>query len=180
DWKLKAHDDKSCTFAYESPETSVTKLVSLGAEPFELNVDVTVKNLASTPKRHRLTIEQDAYHTKKQMEGHLGRQSELVTKSVAITDTKSDFENTGDFDPGSFTKPEFTATGEHWRRTPGQAKIAAVSSVYFTKALIPVEGPASSADTLIEEVWDASRHGDNKDADPAYGFIFRSRITYPE
>ena len=178
DWKLAAQDGKSCTFSYESPETSLTKVVSLGAEPFELNVDVTVKNLASTPKKHRFAIEQDAYQTKKDMEGHLGRQSELVTKAVAVTTTKSDFEQPGDFEPSNFTKPEFTP--EHWRRTPGPAKIAAVSSVYFTKALIPAEGPAPSADTLIEEVWDSSKHGENKDADPRYGYIFRSRLAYDE
>jgi YidC/Oxa1 family membrane protein insertase len=114
-----------------------------------------------------------------------------VTKSVAITAAKSEFENPGDFEPGNFKNPEFTP--EHWRRTPGPAKISAVSSVYFTKALIPSEGsvamgetpkppaqPAPAADTLIEEVWDFGKHGENKEADKHHGFIFRSRLAYEE
>jgi YidC/Oxa1 family membrane protein insertase len=179
DWKLAASDGKSCTFTYEDAQTSLTKVVSAGAEPFELSVDVTVHNLSKAPRKHRFAVEQTAYHTKKEMEGHLGRQSELVTKAVAITSVKSEFEHSGDFEPGNFVKPEFTP--EHWRRTPGDAKLAAVSSVYFTKVLLPGgEGPAPAAETLIEEVWHYDRYGDNKEADPSYGDVFRARLVYPE
>ncbi len=111
------------------------------------------------------------------MEGHLGRQSELVTKAVALSSTKSDFETSSDFEPASFAKPEFTP--EHWRRTPGEAKLAAVSSVYFTKVLIPEAGAkaAPAAETFVEEVWDASR---NKETDPSHGYVYRARLAYPE
>ena len=166
DWKLAAHDDKSCTFTYDDATTSLKKVISLGAEPFELAVDVTVKNLGPTAKKHRFTIEQDAYRTKKEMEGHLGRQSELVTKSVAISTTKNDFELPNDFEPSDFTaKKGFTA--ENWRRTEGEAKLAAVSSVYFTRVVIPEAGPGTPvAETSIEEVWNASRCDALKCPDP--------------
>jgi YidC/Oxa1 family membrane protein insertase len=183
DWKLAAHDGKSCTFTYEDADTSLTKVVSADAEPFELHVDTTVKNLSKETKKHRFAIEQDSYQTKKSMEGHLGRQSELVTKAVAVTTAKSEFEQPGAFEPGKFSAPEFTP--EHWRKSPGDAKLAAVSTVYFTRALAPVkvEGAAPAAETLIEEVWDYSnpRYGvANKEADPNHGYIFRARLAYPE
>ncbi len=180
DWKLAGQDGKSCTFAYEDAATSVEKVVSLGAGPFELAVDVTVKNLAPAARKHRFSIEQTAYRTKKEMEGHLGRQSELVTKAIAITATKSDFETVSDFEPSNFAKPEFTP--EHWRLTPGEAKLAAVSSVYFTKLVIPEGEPTGTlAETFIEEVYDTGRYNAaTKERDPAHGYVFRARLAYPE
>jgi len=179
DWKLAASDGKSCTFTYEDATSAVQKVISLGDSPFELAVDLTVKNLAPAARKHRFTIEQTEYRTKREMEGHLGRQSELVTKAVAISATKSEFETSSDFEPSSFTKPEFTP--EHWRLTPGDAKLAAVSSVYFTKVVIPESGPSGApvAQTFVEEVWDASK-SQNKENDPSHGYVYRARLAYPE
>lgn len=185
DWKLASpvggSDGKSCTFTYTDATTSVKKVIALGAEPFELTSDVTVQNLAPVAKKHRFTIEQDSYRTKSEMEGHLGRQSELVTRSVAITTTKSEFETSGDFAPGDFT-PKKGFTPENWRRSEGEAKLAAVSSVYFTRALSPEAGPgAPVAETFVEEVWNSGKYSDaHKEADPAYGYVYRARLAYPE
>ena len=183
DWKLTARDGKSCTFTYEDATTLLQKVVSLGAQPFELAVDVTVKNLAPAARKHRFTIEQTAYRTKKEMEGHLGRQSELVTKAVAISTTKSEFETVSDFQPKDFT-PANGFTAEEWRRDPGEAKLAAVSSVYFTKLVIPESAPAGlapAAETLVEEVWNWQKYSDaQKEADPSHGYVFRARLAYPE
>ncbi len=184
DWKITAHDGKSCTFTYADDATSVEKVVSLGSEPYELNVDLTVKNLAKEPKKHRFAIEQTAYRTSKAMEGHLGRQSELMTELATVTNAKKETErqDAGEFKGSNFSKPEFTA--EHWRRSPGDARLAGVSSVYFTEFLLP-ESPAADgapvAETLAEEVWNYQRYGDaNKDNDPSHGYVFRARIAYPE
>jgi YidC/Oxa1 family membrane protein insertase len=179
-YKLAASDGKSCTFTYTDQDAAVRKVVALGDEPFTLAVDVTVKNLAKTPKKHRFTIEQDAYRTTKEMEGHLGRQSELNTEAVAVTAGKTERQDVGEFKPSNFTKPEFT--GEHWRRSPGEAKLAAVSSVYFSKLVIPEQGPAAPvAETVAEEVWNWQRYSDaQKENDPAHGYVFRARLAYPE
>jgi YidC/Oxa1 family membrane protein insertase len=185
DWKLAASDGKSCTFTYADESSSLKKVVALGDEPFELTVDVTVQNTAATAKKHRFTIEQTSYRTKKEMEGHLGRQSELVTKAIAITPAKSEFETPSDFEPSSFAKPEFN--GSTWRRAPGEAKLVAVSSIYFTKLVIPEVVPegggngAPVAETQVEEVWNADQFSAaHKENDPAYGYVFRARLAYPE
>src|SRR5262249_3218309 len=128
-WKLAASDGQSCTFTHDDAAASLKKVVSVGPNPFELAVDLTVQNKAEAPRKHRFAIEQTAYRTAKEMEGRLGRQSELVTEVVAVTNAKTERQDQSDFKPGSFGKPEFTP--EHWRRTPGEAKLAGVGNVYF-------------------------------------------------
>jgi YidC/Oxa1 family membrane protein insertase len=180
DFKLSGHDEKSCTFTWSNDDASVKKVVALGDEPFVLNVDVTVANLAKTPKKHRFTIEQDAYRTTKEMEGHLGRQSELMTEATTVTSSKTERHDIGEFKPSNFSKPEFTA--EHWRRSPGEAKLGAVSSVYFSNIVMPEQGPGIPiAESVAEEVWNYSRYGDDhKEQDPSHGYVFRARLAYPE
>jgi YidC/Oxa1 family membrane protein insertase len=180
DWKLDAKDGASCTFSYVDAQTSLRKVLSLGKEPFELAVDVTLQNLAPEARKHRFSIEQTAYRTTKEMEGHLGRQSELVTDDLLVTAQKTERLDVGDFKPGNFSKPEFTS--EKWRRGVGAGRLAAVSTVYFTELLIPDEGPAPpSVEALAEEVWNWQKYGDaNKDADPAHGYVFRARLAYPD
>jgi YidC/Oxa1 family membrane protein insertase len=179
DWKLAAKDGASCTFTYTDAQTALKKVVSLGKEPFELAVDVTVQNLAPAARTHRLAIEQTSYRTTKEMEGHLGRQSELVTDALMVTAQKTERVDLSDFKPGNFSKPEFT--GEKWRRGVGEGRLAAVSTVYFTELLIPEQGPSAPfVETVAEEVWNWQKYGDaNKDADPAHGYVYRARLAYP-
>lgn len=190
DWKLAASDGKSCTFTYEDAATSLTKTVSATGNPFELQVDLKVENLAAEPRKHRLAIEQTSYRTRKELEGNrgflsLGRQSEFLTETTAVTTEKTARQSPSDFEPKAFEKDdgrepkdkEFTA--EKWRKFPGEARFIAVSSSYFSKILIPLEGPKPAAETQIEELWDESRYAD-KEKDPSFGHIYRARLAYPE
>ena len=179
DWKLQASDGKSCTFTYTDANSALTKTVSLGQEPYELAIDLQVKNLAPEAKKHRFAIEQTAWRTKKEMEGHLGRQSELVTDVATVSDHKTERHGPGDFEPSDFNKPEFTT--EKWRRSPGEGKLASVNSIYFTKLVYPEASDAGppAAETQIEEVWRADKYP-VKDHDPNYGYVYRARLAYPE
>jgi YidC/Oxa1 family membrane protein insertase len=177
DWKLTASDGKSCTFTFTDATTSLEKTVALGDDPYELTVDVKVTNLASEPRVHRFAIEQTDWRKAREMEGHLGRQSEFDTEVVTVA-TKTERFKFNDFEAGDFAKPEFTP--EKWRRAPGEGKLAAVSSAYFTKLVIPTQGPgAPVSETLVYEVWQADRFRD-KASDPDNGYVYRARVAYPE
>lgn len=178
DWKLGEHDAKHCVFIHEDDGARVTKTIATNGRPFELEVTVKIENLASAPKKHRFTIEQSQWMTQKDMEGHLGRQSEHMTETVAAG-TKTERQTPGDFSPKDFEKKEFTP--EHWRRAAGDARFAAVSSVYFTKIVMPVEAAAPPvAETQIEERWTDAYSVKARKSDPNYGYMYRARLAYPE
>lgn len=178
DWRLAAKTPSSCTFEFVDDTTRMTKTVSATERPFELAVDLSIENLSDAPKKHRVAAEQTSWRTKKETEGHLGRQSEHMTDTMAATTAKVERHSESDFDPDDFKDKEFTA--EQWRRTPGDARFVATSSSYFTAALVPLEAPApAAAETQIEEYFDAAKHP-NKSDDPKYSHVFRSRLAWPE
>ncbi|WP_437940782.1 membrane protein insertase YidC [Sorangium sp. So ce341] len=178
DWKLAAQDGKSCTFTYSDDATRLTKVVAATGRPYELSLQVTVENLAQEPRKHRFAVEQTAWRTQKETEGHLGLISEWITETVAATDQTTERQLPDAFEPGDFKDKEFTA--ERWRRTPGNARFVAVSSSYFSKIAIPLEGPGKPvAETQIEEVWDTSKF-QQKANDPSHGHVYRARLAFPE
>jgi YidC/Oxa1 family membrane protein insertase len=158
--------------------TRVTKTVAATGNPFELSLDVKVENLAAEPKKHRLAVEQTAWHTEKEMAGSLGRKSDWMTETVVGTTAKTERQTSGDFKPGSFTDKQFTA--EKWRRTEGDGKWVAVSSSFMANILVPGEGQVPAAETLIEELWDHTKFAPRDSNDPNYGHLFRARLAYPE
>ena len=178
DWKLAASDGKSCTFTFANETTSLTKTVAATGKPYELSVEIKVENLSNEPKKHRLTVEQTAWRTKKETEGSLGLISENMTEVMSATTQKTERHLPDAFEPKDFKAPEFTT--DKWLRAPGEARFAATMSSYFAKTAIPIEGPAKPhAETLIEEIWDRGRYAD-KTKDPFYGHTYRARLAYPE
>ena len=178
DWQLEKKDDKSCTFTFADATTSLVKEVSATERPFELAVTLSVKNLAAEPRKHRLGVEQTAWRYAKDIAGSLGMISEFQTETeVGTLDGKTHRTGPGDFEPGDFKDENFTAEK---RRNFGPARWAATSSSYFTSALVPLEGPARPAgDTLVEEWWDTQRFKESS-KDPQFGYLYRSRLAYPE
>jgi YidC/Oxa1 family membrane protein insertase len=178
DWRLTAQDGKSCTFVHEDASTRITKTIAATGEPYQLAESIDVQNLAAEPRKHRLAVEQTSYRTKKEMEGSLGRVSEHVTESILATNEKTERLGPSDFEPSDFKDKEFTS--EAWRRAPGAARWAAVASTYFTKIVVPVEGPQPAAEAQIQEIWSPGYSDADRTKDPAYGYIFRARLAYPE
>lgn len=185
DWSLAPRTDgKSCTFTYQDATTALKKTISLTDKPYELAVELDVTNRAAEPKKHRFSIEQTSWRAKKEIEGgFLQPQSPLVSETVAVSASKTERQAPTDFEPGELKKPEFTA--EKWRRTAGEGKVAAVSTVYFTGLVAPVAGQgAPAAETHIEHWWDTSRYPSfdaaSKHEDPYVGYLYRARVAYPE
>ena len=183
DWTLAAHDDTSCTFVYKDDASEITKRVSLTGRPFELDVSVTVKNLAAEPRKHRLTVEQSAWRTKAESSGKLGRLPEWDTEVALHTKAGTEHHRADDFAPKNFTKDKGKKdnkfTDEAWLRMPGDGVWAATSSSYFSNTVIHVDGPTPFSEGLVEDGWNVARYP-NKDDDPNFGHVFRSRLAYPE
>lgn len=188
DWRPTASDGTSCSYTYladakgepvadrASAVTAVTKRIAATGKPFELSVDLEVENLGTAPRKHRATLEETAWHTKQETEGSLGRQSEFLTETVASGGGKVERQSPGDFSPSDFKNKEFTS--EKWRRTPGDAHWAGISSSYFSQVAVPLEGPGpAAAETLIEEVWNSRVPKAN---DPSFGHVYRARLAWGE
>ncbi len=177
DWKIASQSKKSCTFAYEDDKVALRKTLSAGARPFEIDVLVEVTNKAAEAQSHRLTIEQTDWRTQEDVAGSMGRASEFLTRAEVRAGGETVRFEPDDFDPDEFEEEDFTP--EKWRRVPGTATWASVSSSYFSKAVFAVKGPETPAgEMLVEHVWDGSKFKDPK-KDPNFGHIYRARLNYP-
>ncbi len=177
DYELTASDARSCTFQYKDERAEVTKVVSLTDRPFELDVKLTVKNLADKPLKHRFAIEQTAWRTQSEISGHFGRMPEFDTEVTLHTNKKTGRHRPDAFEPKDFADKEFTP--EKWLREEGEGVWAATSSSYFSSAVIHVAGPATpAAEGQIEDRWNISRFPKKED-DPGFGHVYRSRLAYP-
>ena len=178
DWKLASKTSRSCTFKYADDKVELTKVIAATEMPFELSMTLTVTNKSKKSLKHRLTAEQADWRTVEKTKGSWGSLSEFLTEVVARTADETYRFEPGDFEPDDFGDEDFTP--EKWRRTPKAVKVIAVSSSYFSKALIPLKGPSKPAgEMLIEEVWNHHQYPD-KTKDPLHGHIYRARLNYGE
>lgn len=180
DWKLTAQDGKSCTFTYADSGAELTKVVAATGNPYELAVTLSVKNLATEPRKHRLSFEQHAYRKQSETTGSfLQPMTEWATEVVVSSKEGTSRFLPTDFEPKDIEDKDFTP--EKWRRAPGDASFVAVASSYFTQIAIPIEGPRSAhAEAQIIETWNPQFTPKRRTEDPQYGHIYRARLAYPE
>lgn len=136
-WKLErgegAAADKSCKFTYEDEDVRIVKTIAASpTRPFELNVETTVTNLASTPKRHELTLASFAFRKNSEIKGSLGRISPFATELSCAVGKDVVRKGKDDFKAGMFTMA-------------GVDRYAAVNSHYFTQAMVPQPDPTNPA-----------------------------------
>jgi len=178
DFTLESATASSCTFRHKTAAVAVTKLVSLSGRPFELDIKVTVQNLASEPKQHRYTIEQTSWHSEKETAvsfWDLGRRPEWMTDVVTHTDKETTRHLADAYEPGDFG-PKNGFTDEHFLRAPGGGLWAAVSANYFANAVFHRSGPAQpAAETLIED----GHFYKLLPGTPGFGHLYRARLAYP-
>lgn len=179
DFQLAASDASSCTFVHKTANAEITKVVSLSSRPFELDVSVTVKNVASEAKRHRYAIEQSSWRSEKETAASiwdLGRRPEWMTDVVTHTAKGTTRHLVDSYEPGDFD-PKNGFTGEHFMRAEGDGVWAAVSANYFANVVFHKSGPAApAAETLIED----GNYYQVKPGTPLYGHMYRARLAYPE
>ncbi len=175
DFQLAASDEKSCTFSFKSDDTEVTKVVALTGRPFELAVDLTVKNLSSAKKVHRFTVEQTSWRSKKETESSfwdLGRRPEWLTDVVTHTDKGTKRHMPGEFAPGEFDEKGFTS--ESWLRAEGAGIWSAVSTNYFASTVINASSGPAHAETLIED----GEYYNIAKSEERYGHLYRARLAF--
>ncbi len=175
DFVLESQDAQSCSFVFKDASTEVKKTVSLTGRPFELAMQLTVTNLSDGAKKHRLTVEQSSWRTKRETEASfwdLGRRPEWMTDVVTHTTQGTKRHLPGEYGPGEFDEEGFTS--ERWLRAAGDGLWAAVSTNYFANAVIHTDGPRPWAETLIEdgEYYNLQPNSDQ------YGHLYRARLAY--
>jgi YidC/Oxa1 family membrane protein insertase len=177
DWKLETAGGASCTFTYSDPDVSITKTVSAGERPFELNVDTSLTNNDDAPKRHQFSIEAFAYLQNKDLKGDKGdkgsgwvpkflkRPSPFVTELSCARGTEVTRKNKDDFKDGWFSEPLVD-------------RYAAVSNYYFAQAIVPVEassGEKPECQLLAEDWFGEKQRREDDDA----GAIYHARLVFP-
>lgn len=190
DYQLIHSDGHRCTFQYRgepgsSPKVDITKEIRTTGRPYELEVELTVKNLDSVPRRHALTIETDAWRTQHEVTGGMFRVSPFQTHVECIgEDGKATRLKPDDFEPDDFKgaafKPGPLNPGDFYQN-PGNVAVAAVSNAYFSHALVPEAAPDSLSPVCqlqIEEFWDTT-HYKKKTDDPNFASAYRARLAYP-
>ena len=158
-WKLDpASNPKTCKFTYEDEDVRIAKTISVGARPFEMNVETQLTNLASESKRHQLTIGSYAFRKNDDMKGSLGRQSPLQTELACAVGKEVARKTKDDFKSGWFT-------------TAGVDRFAAVNSHYFAQAMVPQPGEGTVSDAPTCRVLAEDWNGD--------GTVFHAQLVYP-
>ncbi len=185
DWALVKADGKTCEFSYRDDKVELTKVVSLNARPYELNVSATITNRAATPLKHELTVHSDAWRYHHEVTPGAFRQSPLTTQVECIgRDDVATRLTPAEFEPEDFENREFfprnSRNSGNWFETSGQPALAAVSNVYFTHSLVPLEGPSKFpvCQAQIQERY-AAAFG-SIDKDPNGGALYRVRLAYPQ
>jgi len=161
--------DKSCKFTYEDEDVRIVKTFTANpTRAFEMNVETTVTNLASAPKRHQLTLSTFAFRKNSEIKGSLGRVSPFATELSCAVGKDVVRKGKDDFKAGMFT-------------VAGADRYAAVNSHYFSQAMVPQPEPANAA-----VVSDAPTCGllstplalDPPDPDDAAA-LYQATLTYP-
>jgi YidC/Oxa1 family membrane protein insertase len=170
DWKLEAHDDKSCTFGYQDDTVHIVKTYTAGERPFELNVETSLTNLADAPKKHTASIAMYAYRTNKEVKSHLGRVSPFQTnlECARDDDVKRLAKDASDFKAG-------------WWSEPLVDRYTAIANYYFAQALVPLDVAAAEGGNkptceVLAEQWYG---GNQKPDDDEAGDVYKARLTYP-
>lgn len=161
-WQLEKQGDRACRFTYDNEEVRIVKTVKAGDRPFELVVETELTNLASAPRKHRMSIEAFAYRKNAEIKGNLGRVSPFQSELSCAAGKEVIRKSKDDFNDG-------------WSTTNGVDRYAAVSNYYFAQALVPMDGDRPDC-ALLAEDWFSE--GQARDDDEA-GAVYHARLVYP-
>ena len=185
DFQLGDSDTKSCTFHYQDSKVEIAKKIRATERPYELEVELTIKNLDAAKRKHALVVDTVAWRTQKEVTGGMFRVSPFLTHVECIAmEGKATRLQLTDFEPDDFKKPQFSPgplnPGDFYQ-VPGSVGVAAVSNAYFSHALVPERSPNNIAPVCqlqIEDYWDPSHYKKRSD-DPNLASAYRARLAYP-
>ncbi len=185
DYEITNADGKSCTFHYQDTKVELVKQIRATPRPYELEVELSIKNLDSAKRRHALVVETVAWRTQHEVTGGMFRVSPFLTHVECVgLDGKATRLRSDDFDPDDFKKPPFAIgplnPGDFYQGQ-GSVDVAAVSNAYFSHALVPERSPDNVSPVCqlqIEDYWDPAHYKKRTD-DPALASAYRARLAYP-
>ena len=136
DYQLANSDAKSCTFHYQDAKVDIVKQVRVTPRPYELEVELTIKNRDAAKRRHALVVETTAWRTQREVTGGMFRVSPFLTHVECVgIDGKATRLQSNNFEPDDFKKPPFAVgplnPGDFYQYQ-GSADVAAVSNAYFS------------------------------------------------
>ncbi len=161
-WQAKQVDAKTCEFTYaDEGLVDVKKVYRAGVRAYELDVETTIVNRASEPKRHRLSVGLFAFRTSKELSGSLGRVSPFLTETACGSSSKVTRKKPEDFKEGWFSAGKV----DHF---------VAISNYYFAQALFPEPGQPVDCSLVTEPI----RLRDQKPEDEPEGKSYRAWAKY--
>lgn len=158
-WKLEQLGETGCKFTYEDAQVLAVKTVKAGSRPFELDVETTITNRASEPKKHALSISTHAYRRNEDVKGGLGRVSPFVTELSCAKGTEVTRKGKDDFKEGAATVGETD-------------RYAAVSNYYFAQAVVLQPGSRASCQVVAHD-WPPGVTNEKE-----MGAIYSAKLTY--
>lgn len=185
DYEIQSSDSKSCTFTYRDPKVELKKVIRSTSRPYELEVELTLKNVDNTKHIHALVVDTVAWRTQNEVTGGMFRVSPFLTHVECVgNDGKTTRLRPEDFEPDDFKGPHFAKgplnPGDFYQEN-GRVDVAAVSNAYFSHALVPESAPQGSSPVCqlqIEDYWDTRSYKKRTD-DPKLASAYRARLAYP-
>lgn len=184
DYELVKADGKSCELVHRDAKTEIRRVVRATDNPYELEAEATLTNLADQKLEHALTVHTDAWRTNKEVESGMFSVSPFITHVECVSEAnKATRLRPPDFEPDKFKEANFQGplNAGDWYETKESPAYAAVSNAYFSHALVPVAAPGNAkpiCQLQIEERWNSSQFK-SKSADPHAGAMYRARFAYP-
>lgn len=185
DYQVESSDGKSCTFGYKDAKVELKKTIRATPRPYELEVELAVKNLDNSKRTHALVVDTVAWRTQKEVTGGMFRVSPFLTHVECVgSDGKATRLRPEDFEPEDFKGPRFAKgplnPGDFYQDA-GNVAVAAVSNAYFSHALVPESAPQGLSPLCqlqIEDYWDNRQYKKRTD-DPQLASAYRARLAYP-
>lgn len=178
DWKLAKSDGKSCVFTYKDAEVSLTKTVRATGQPYELEVEARIENIAKESRKHSLAVHTAAWRTEEEVAGHMFRVSPFITHVECVSEGGDATRLApDDFEPDEFKEAQFAANPLNpgdWYQAEGTASYAAVSNAYFSHAIVAEQAPGNAKPVCQLQI---EQRGTPKQA--GAGAMYRARLAYP-
>jgi YidC/Oxa1 family membrane protein insertase len=179
DWKLAEATPSRCDFRYESDSVRLTKVVQTSERAYELDVRLTIDNLASEPKMHALAVDTVAWWLDEEVASAMFRVSPYITHTECLFEAAAPVRLLPqDFEPDDFEAPEFAHAGGYgWYQPASPPAVAAVSNAYFSHALVPLD--AAQAPVCQLQIEYRRTQGNPPLPAPNPGAYYRARLAYP-
>jgi YidC/Oxa1 family membrane protein insertase len=183
DMALVESTSKRCVFSYRDDKVELKKTLRVTGQPYQLAVEVSLKNLAPQRLRHAAIASTGAWRRAGEVEGKMFTVSPYITHVECVgRDGEAKRLQPDSFDSDAFNDREQFPNNQlsrgDWYQAAAVPEYAAISNAYFSDALVHADAATNPTCQLqIQERWDASRYR-SAGEDPGHGWLYRARLAY--